>query len=80
MIVKVCVGSSCHLKGSHDVIKKLEQLIEKFNLQEKIELRGNFCLGRCDAGVTVKVNDTFLNNVTKDNIEEKFEKEILPLV
>ena len=80
MKICVCIGSSCHLKGSHDVIKKLEQLIEKFNLQEKIELRGNFCLGRCDAGVTVKVNDTFLDNVTKDNIEEKFEKEILPLV
>ena len=80
MKICVCIGSSCHLKGSHDVIKKIEELIEKFNLQGKIELRGNFCLGHCDAGVTVKINDTFLSNVTKENIEEKFLKEILPLV
>ena len=80
MIVKVCVGSSCHLKGSYDVIKKLEELIEKHGLKDKVVLKGNFCLGHCDKGVTVKVNDQFLENVNKDNIEEKFIKEVLPLV
>lgn len=80
MNICVCIGSSCHLKGSYDVIKKLEELIEKHNLKDKVVLKGNFCLGHCDQGVTVKVNDNFLQNVNKDNVEEKFLKEILPLV
>lgn len=80
MDICVCIGSSCHLKGSHDVIKKLEELIEKHGLKEKVVLKGNFCLGHCDKGVTVKVNNHFLENVNKDNIEEKFLKEVLPLV
>ena len=27
--VTICIGSSCHLKGSHDVVLRLQKLIKK---------------------------------------------------
>lgn len=79
MILKVCVGSSCHLKGSYDVIEAFKALIEKYNAQDKIELRACFCLNRCSHGVSVKADDNYILDVSPTNAEEKFVNEILPL-
>ena len=47
MIVTICIGSSCHLKGSRDVIQELEKLINEHGLKDKVELNGSFCMGEC---------------------------------
>lgn len=80
MNIYVCIGSSCHLRGSYDVIKKLESIIKERSLEDKMEIKASFCLNHCSTGVTMKVNDQFIENVSPDNIEEKFEKEVLPLL
>lgn len=77
--LSVCVGSSCHLKGSYDVIEAFKALIEKHGVADKIELRACFCLGRCSDGVAVKADNTYILNVNASNAEEKFVNEILPL-
>ena len=57
MDITVCIGSSCHLKGSHDLVKIFERLIALNRLQEKIELKGSFCMGECTSnGVCVSMN------------------------
>ena len=78
MVLKVCVGSSCHLKGSYDVIEKFKECIKKYEVEELVDLQASFCLGHCSEGVTVKANDEFLLNVNKDNAEEIFVNEIIP--
>ena len=80
MILKVCVGSSCHLKGSYDVIDTFKSLIEKENLGDKIELRACFCLNRCSEGVSVKADDNYILNLNGQTAEQKFRDEILPLL
>ncbi len=80
MVLSVCVGSSCHLKGSYDVIEAFKSLIEKHNVSDKIELRACFCLGRCSEGVSVKADNNYILNVNATNAEEKFVKEVLPLI
>ena len=80
MVLSVCVGSSCHLKGSYDVIETFKRLIEKHSVGDKIELRACFCLGRCSDGVAEKADGNYILNVNGANAEEKFVKEILPLV
>ena len=45
--VKVCIGTSCHLHGSYNVMMSFKQLIEEYNLHDKINLAGRFCTG-CD--------------------------------
>jgi len=76
MVLKVCVGSSCHLKGSYDVIEKFKEIIKKYNAEESVDLQASFCLGRCSDGVTVKADEELLFNINTDNAEEIFVKNI----
>lgn len=57
MIIKVCVGSSCHLKGSYDVIEALKTIVNKYHLENDVELEASFCLGQCSRGVSVAAED-----------------------
>ncbi|MBE7027638.1 MAG: (2Fe-2S) ferredoxin domain-containing protein [Ruminococcaceae bacterium] len=76
MKIIVCIGSSCHIKGSRQVVEKLQNLISENNLNEKIELSGTFCLGKCQQGVCVTVDDEFFS-VTPETVDKFFEDEIL---
>lgn len=75
MKVTVCIGSSCHIKGSRQVVEQLQHLIAKDNLGDKVELGGTFCMGKCQQGVCVTVDDNFFS-VTPDDVNEFFENEI----
>ena len=77
--ITVCIGSSCHIKGSRQVVEQLQYLISKNNLSDKVELGGTFCMGKCQQGVCVTVNDAFYS-VTPETVEEFFKKEILAKV
>ena len=77
--ITVCIGSSCHIKGSRQVVETLQYLIAQHNLGDKVELGGTFCMGKCQQGVCVSVNDTF-HSVTPESAQEFFTKEILAKV
>lgn len=79
MKVTVCIGSSCHLKGSRQVVEQLQHLISKNNVGEKVELGGTFCMGKCQQGVCVTVDDAFFS-VTPDTVEDFFAANILAKV
>ena len=74
--ITICIGSSCHIMGSRQVVEQLQHLISKNDLNDKVELVGTFCMGRCQEGVCVTVNDTFYS-VTPDTVDDFFNKEIL---
>ena len=75
MKVTICIGSSCHIKGSRQVVEKLQELINENNLGDKVELSGTFCLGKCQQGVCVTVDDEF-HSVTPETVAEFFTNEI----
>lgn len=75
--VFICVGSSCHLKGSYYMIKAFQELIEKNKLEDRVELKASFCLGHCTRGVSVKVENDFIEDLNMTNIEGKFQEFIL---
>ena len=77
--ITVCIGSSCHIKGSRHVVEQLQYLIAENKLGDKVELGGTFCMGKCQQGVCVTVNDAFYS-VTPETVEEFFAKEILAKV
>ena len=79
MKVTVCIGSSCHIKGSRQVVEQLQQLIADNGLSEKVELGGTFCMGKCQQGVCVTVNDAFYS-VTPESVGDFFAKEVLAKV
>ena len=75
MKVTVCIGSSCHLKGSHHIVAKLQELIVANELSDKVQLGGTFCLGKCRLGVCVMVDDQ-VHSVTPETVTEFFDREI----
>ena len=79
MKITVCIGSSCHIKGSRMVVERLQSLIEENNITDKAELCGTFCMGNCQQGVCVTVDGEF-HSVTPDTADEFFKNEILAKV
>ncbi|MDD4312394.1 MAG: (2Fe-2S) ferredoxin domain-containing protein [Eubacteriales bacterium] len=77
MNITVCIGSSCHLKGSRNVVERLERLILERDLKNEIELRGSFCMGQCQTGVSVLVDDTYYS-LTPEDTERFFIQTVLP--
>lgn len=75
MKVTVCIGSACHIKGSREVISRFQCLIRENNLGNKVELGGVFCMGKCQQGVCVTVDDAF-HSVKPETIEEFFENHV----
>lgn len=77
--ITVCIGSSCHIKGSRQVVEQLQNLISEHDVGDKVELGGTFCMGQCQKGVCVTVNDTF-HSVTPESVNEFFRQEVLTRV
>ena len=74
--ITVCIGSSCHIKGSRQVVEQIQSLIAENNVAEKVDLGGTFCMGKCQQGVCVTVNDEFYS-VTPDIVGEFFADAVL---
>ena len=78
LFVQVCVGSSCHIKGSADIVELLEKAIAEYRLEDDVVLSGSFCIGKCNrVGVTIQVNDDVHVGVTTENFREFFKNHIL---
>lgn len=78
MIIEICVGSSCYLKGSQDIVELFQKEIEKRQLENEITLAGCFCKGRCNRdGVTVTVDDEVYVGLTREKFNDFFEENVL---
>lgn len=75
--ITVCIGSSCHLKGSYDIVTELQKIIKNNNLEDKVTIKASFCLGNCTKAVSVKIDDGDVLSVNKNNINEFFNEYIL---
>jgi hypothetical protein len=76
MVVTICIGSSCHLKGSREIVHTLEALIKEHGVEDQVQLTGSFCMGECVKGVCVKVDDKSFS-LTPSNTKEFFTQEVL---
>ena len=79
MTIQICIGSSCHLKGSEEVVNLFQKAVEEHQLEDKITLAGSFCIGCCNReGVTVQVDDEVFPGVTPGTFDQFFNSTILP--
>lgn len=72
MDLMVCVGSSCHLQHSRELINRLKELIAQYELAGSVELKGSFCMGHCaEEGVCVRYGEETYS-LTMDTVDEFF--------
>ncbi len=70
MVIQVCIGSACHLKGSYEVISTMKHVIDDRNLHDLVELKSSFCLGNCSDAVSVKVDEQDVASVVPEDAEK----------
>ena len=81
ILIQVCVGSSCYLKGSSELVDMLNQKIEENGLQDKLSLSGSFCMGKCNrVGVTIAVDEEVCVAITKENFNEFWNDKVMTAV
>ena len=78
MKITVCIGSSCHIKGSPEIVELLQAAVAEHHLEGEVTLAGSFCIGKCNRiGVTVQVDDEVHTGVTKEGFKEFFQEQVL---
>ncbi len=78
MHIQICIGSSCHIKGSSEIVELLTKAISEYGLENEVSLSGSFCIGQCNRfGVTVQVDDTVHAGIHRDNFNEFLQTHVL---
>jgi NADH:ubiquinone oxidoreductase subunit E len=70
--LKVCVGSSCHIRGGAKTLKVFKSLIEERELYHEVELSADLCLENCLQAPNVVVDGTTFGGITPDKAERFF--------
>lgn len=78
--ISVCVGSACHLRGAHAIVEAFSNLIDKYHVEAKVDLEGNFCQGRCTEGVVIRINDEVITQVAKEKVHAIFVEKVLGVI
>lgn len=77
--VVICVGSSCHMKGSYKVVQTFKEMAEEHKVSDKIHIKASFCMKNCVNGISISVNNKLVSGVNISNASDKFLELILPL-
>ena len=77
MNISVCVGSSCHLRGSYNIIEQMKSSLARYGLTDKVNLGAAFCLGKCTEGVSIRFDDEIVSGVSLENFDKVFKEHVL---
>ena len=80
IVVTVCVGSSCHIKGARNVIMRFNEMLKEKALEDKVELKGSFCMERCGEGINWQIDDEPLTSANEDDAVRSFDEKIISLL
>ena len=64
LVVSVCVGTSCYVRGSQNLLHGLIRHVEEQNLQNVVDIKATFCFERCNKGPNVAIGDVVLEKCT----------------
>ncbi len=81
MIIQICVGSSCYLKGSEKIVELFKEAVKRYGLEDEVTLAGSFCTGKCNrTGVTVTINDDVYTGITDNTFDQFFADKVLKVL
>lgn len=71
IIIEICIGSSCYVRGAQNVVKFVQNIIKEEHWEEKVTVKGAFCMGLCSSGLGVKVNGEPVIGVSLADLDGK---------
>lgn len=83
--VTVCVGSSCHIRGSRAVLKRFAEIIKQEGLENEVDLDevalvGSFCMERCGECMNWKFDDEDISSETVEQAEDALRQRLAEVV
>lgn len=76
----LCLGSSCFARGNQEIIKLVKKYIDKKNISDKVEFRGDHCFDKCSEGPNMLIGDQLFQGITEKNITEILEKALKEII
>ena len=68
-VVRVCMGTACHVRGGHQILQSLERMLEiksgGTTEDMKFSLEDVRCLGCCGLAPVITINDDLYGSVTQ---------------
>jgi NADH:ubiquinone oxidoreductase subunit E len=80
LLITICVGSSCSLRGSDELAAELFGLIEKEKLEGLVDIVGAFCMDACSKGVSVRVGEQEFSGIRPGQADDFFYREVVPRI
>lgn len=75
-IIRVCMGSACHVRGSTRILEEIERILGIKNGETspdgKFSLETVNCLGACALGPILVMNKAYNGHITPVKVEEIF--------
>ena len=73
-VIKVCLGSSCYVRGNDKILSFLEDYIQDHNKDIQIELFGCRCANLCQDGPNIFINDKKYSGLTTTELSKILEE------
>ncbi len=77
LLITICVGSSCSLRGSDELASGIQRFIEKEDLEGMVDIVGAFCMDACSKGVSVRVGEREFSGIRPEDAESFFYREVM---
>lgn len=62
--LELCMGSSCFARGNKEILQAIEGFIGEKGLDDRIELEGHLCMGKCAQGPNLRINGVDYSSVS----------------
>ena len=67
-VIKVCLGSSCYIRGNNEILTFLENYIRQNKKEMRLELLGCRCTNACQDGPNIFINDKKYSHPTQEEL------------
>jgi NADH-quinone oxidoreductase subunit G len=74
--INVCVGTSCFLRGSQEILSGMTHKMDQEGWKHRIDLKATFCSENCSHGPTVTVGETKIHKATMALVIEEVENQL----
>lgn len=64
--IEFCMGSSCFARGNAKALEYIEAFVLANELSNRVDLKGNLCLGTCSEGPNIKINGELISSVNPE--------------
>ncbi len=80
--LEICIGSSCYVKGSNQVVKIVNDLLAENNWEDKVEVKGSFCMQSCQdkLGLGIRINGERIEGINLQNAKDIISEKIASLL